>query len=63
MAPAWNGGPTKTMALTGTSPARDIGTTSGAPAIDQRGVLRDGTPDLGAYEFSTDVIFADGFEP
>jgi hypothetical protein len=61
--PAWNGGPTKTMALTAPSPARDAGTATGAPSIDQRGVLRDGAPDLGAYELSTDVIFADGFEP
>jgi predicted outer membrane repeat protein len=63
LAPAWNGGPTKTMALTAASPARDAGTATGAPSIDQRGVLRDGAPDLGAYELSTDVIFADGFEP
>jgi hypothetical protein len=63
LAPGWNGGPTKTMALTAASPAGDAGTTTGAPSIDQRGVLRDGAPDLGAFERSTDVIFADGFEP
>ena len=63
LTPAWNGGPTKTMALTASSPARDAGTTTGAPSIDQRSVPRDGAPDVGAYELSTDVIFADGFEP
>jgi hypothetical protein len=30
--------------------------------VDQRGVPRDGQPDLGAFEVGTDVIFADGFE-
>jgi polymorphic membrane protein len=62
LAPAWNGGPTQTVAILPASAARDAGTTTGAPTIDQRGVLREGAPDLGAYEVSTDVIFTDGFE-
>ena len=46
---AKNGGPTKTMALKGGSPA--IGRArSSAPARDQRGVKRDRSPDSGAYE-------------
>ncbi len=57
-----NGGPTFTQALLAGSPAIDAGTTTSAPAVDQRGVARgadgDGTPDspvagdydIGAYE-------------
>ena len=32
------------------SPAINAGTASGAPATDQRGQARVGTPDIGAYE-------------
>ncbi len=46
-----NGGPTPTHALAAGSQAIDNGTTSGAPAADQRGVARDGSPDIGAYEY------------
>ena len=48
----YNGGPTKTHALLSGSPAIDAGTSSGAPAFDQRGYARDLTPDIGAFEFS-----------
>ena len=62
VAPAWNGGFSPTAELPFASLARDAGTPTGAPTVDQRGVPRDGQPDLGAFEVSTDVIFADGFE-
>jgi hypothetical protein len=62
LAPDWNGGPTRTAAILPASPARDAGTVTAAPAIDQRGILREGAPDLGAYEVSSDMIFVDGFE-
>jgi hypothetical protein len=61
-APAWNGGGTPTAAIEPGSLAQDAGTASGAPAVDQRGVPRDGAPDLGAFEIGNDLIFADGFE-
>ncbi len=46
-----NGGSTLTHALLATSTAIDGGTNTGAPATDQRGVVRDATADIGAYEF------------
>ncbi len=47
-----NGGSTQTLALLAGSPAIDAGTCSGAPAIDQRGVVRPqgAICDIGAYE-------------
>ena len=45
-----NGGPTLTQALLAGSIAIDAGTDSGAPGSDQRGVSRDASPDIGAYE-------------
>ena len=51
-----NGGYTQTMALASNSPARNAGTTVGAPTVDQRGVLRDATPDIGAYEISPPAL-------
>lgn len=45
-----NGGPGWTMALGAGSPAIDAGVPAGAPAEDQRGEPRDGSPDIGAYE-------------
>ena len=45
-----NGGQTDTHALALTSAAVDAGTTSGAPTIDQRGISRDASPDIGAFE-------------
>ena len=47
-----NGGLTQTHALLAGSPARNAGTAAGAPAVDQRGVTRDATPDIGAFELS-----------
>ena len=46
-----NGGPTKTMALLPNSPAIDAGNDANAPPRDQRGYLRNGTSDIGAFEF------------
>ncbi|MFQ6023537.1 MAG: DUF4347 domain-containing protein, partial [Acidiferrobacterales bacterium] len=45
-----NGGMTKTHALLAGSPAINAGTAAGAPATDQRGILRDAAPDIGAFE-------------
>ena len=45
-----NGGTTQTHALLGGSPAINTGTATGAPAVDQRGVTRDASVDIGAYE-------------
>ena len=62
---AANGGPTRTHALSATSPAIDRGTDTWEP-FDQRGR---GFPrkigaavDIGAYERDTDTIFRDGFD-
>ncbi len=46
-----NGGPTDTLALMNDSPAIDAGYDAVAPPTDQRGVLRSGTSDIGAFEF------------
>jgi uncharacterized repeat protein (TIGR03803 family) len=48
-----NGGPTMTMALMFGSPAINAGTAIGAPATDQRGVIRPQGPgvDMGAFEY------------
>ena len=45
-----NGGPTLTHALLAGSPAIDTADTAVCPAIDQRGVVRDATCDVGAFE-------------
>lgn len=47
-----NGGPTPTAALldSASNPALDNADPTGAPATDQRGYLRDATPDIGAFE-------------
>ena len=45
-----NGGPTLTHALLASSLAIDAGTATGAPTVDQRGITRSSTPDIGAYE-------------
>jgi predicted outer membrane repeat protein len=46
-----NGGPTSTVSISGTSPARDAGDDTLAPRSDQRGYNRNGTSDIGAFEF------------
>jgi hypothetical protein len=51
LAPLGNyGGPTQTMPLLPGSPAIDAGTSTGAPATDQRGQGRVGAVDIGAFE-------------
>jgi CSLREA domain-containing protein len=45
-----NGGPTMTVALLSNSPAINSGDNN-APPLDQRGYLRSGVPDIGAFEF------------
>lgn len=49
---AANGGPTPTMAIAANSPARDAGNPATCPGADQRGYLRNGRCDIGAYEAS-----------
>lgn len=46
-----NGGPTQTHALPANSPAVNNGGSLGSVTTDQRGVARDATPDIGAYEY------------
>ncbi len=46
-----NGGFTKTMAISSSSPAVNPSSSVGAMSNDQRGFSRDANPDLGAYEF------------
>ena len=65
-----NGGDTETVALQAGSIAIDAGTSTGAPAADQRGIERAGATDIGAFEFvnlntapsfsSTPITDADG---
>ncbi|MDQ3815969.1 MAG: hypothetical protein M3347_18830, partial [Armatimonadota bacterium] len=50
-----NGGPTDTRALLSGSPAINAANT--APATDQRGFLRSGAPDIGAFEFNGQGVF------
>ena len=45
-----NGGPTATHALLAGSAALDAASSTAAPATDQRGIVRTGTADIGAYE-------------
>ena len=54
-----NGGAAPTHALLEGSVAIDAGTASGAPETDQRGVLRDESPDIGAYEYNYQPIYVD----
>src|SRR5262249_36838555 len=46
------GGPTQTMALLPGSPAIGAGTSTGAPATDQRGIARGPIVDIGACQVS-----------
>ncbi len=48
---AHNGGFLPTHRLLAGSPAINAGTSAGAPTVDQRGFLRDVSPDIGAYEY------------
>jgi hypothetical protein len=48
---AQNGGPTQTHALLTGSPAINAGDDAFAPKLDQRGYLRVGVSDIGAFEF------------
>ena len=48
-----NGGPTKTIALRNRSPAIGHASKTTSPNRDQRGVRRDGRPDIGAFERQT----------
>jgi predicted outer membrane repeat protein len=48
---ATNGGPTPTIALLPGSPAINAGTSADGVTTDQRGLPRDGQPDIGAFEF------------
>ena len=57
-----HGGPTATMPIGASSPARDAGSANGAPVTDQRGMPRVGAVDVGAYEWQPDLLFAHGFE-
>ena len=51
-----NGGPTLTHALPAGSPAVNSGGPLGSVIVDQRGVARDSTPDIGAYEYAPGVV-------
>ena len=50
---AANGGPTMTHALLTGSPALGGGSAIVGVSVDQRGITRDATPDIGAYEVPT----------
>ena len=50
-----NGGPTSTHALLAGSQAIDPVGLTGAPPTDQRGQMRDGSPDIGAYEYIANI--------
>jgi len=66
----FHGGSSPTHAIEVDSPALDAGEITGAPATDQRGVIRpidgdlDGSAicDMGAFEFVPGLLFVDGFE-
>jgi hypothetical protein len=56
-----NGGPTPTRELLAGSPALNAGTTTGAPAADQRGLPRGTTISLGAYQATATRLLLTGF--
>jgi hypothetical protein len=51
-----NGGPTQTMALSGSSPALNAGDSSQLGTADQRGVIRAGGVNIGAYQASASAF-------
>jgi hypothetical protein len=63
---AYNGGPTRTLSISATSPAIDAGNNVAGVDFDQRGMSFARSmglaPDIGAYELNTDIIFIGGFE-
>ena len=63
---AYNGGPTRTLSISATSPAIDVGNNVAGVDFDQRGTSfarsLGAAPDIGAYELNTDIIFIGGFE-
>jgi hypothetical protein len=54
--PSNTGGPTDTFTLTSTSPAINASSQAVAPHRDQRGYLRTGSPDIGAFEFNGSLL-------
>ena len=56
LALAGNGGPTETMALQTGSPAINAAVEARCPARDQRGYVRQGACDIGAFEFGGSVF-------
>jgi RHS repeat-associated protein len=57
-----NGGPTATLSLLAGSPAINTADSTAAPKYDQRGFMRVGAPDIGAFEYGSGSvsIFAAG---
>jgi hypothetical protein len=55
-----NGGPTKTMALLASSPALNAGDSAQLGVADQRGVVRSGGVNIGAYQASASVLVLTG---
>jgi hypothetical protein len=53
-----NGGTTKTLSLGASSAAVNAGYVTGVPIVDQRIVPREGTPDVGAFEYVTPTTIA-----
>jgi RHS repeat-associated protein len=48
-----NGGPTPTLSLLAGSPAINTADSTAAPKYDQRGFMRVGAPDIGAFEYGS----------
>ena len=61
-APADNGGATPTLASAVNSPGNNTANPLFAELVDQRNQLRDPFPDMGAFEWQAEVIFANGFD-
>ena len=56
-APSFNGGVTRTCSIDAGSPAINTGNNTNAPVVDQRGYLRSGVSDIGAFEFGGSAPF------